>query len=131
VWLDSDGTFPGFFKVHDYMAIALDDAGTRYAPSVGDTSRNALTVSTLEDINSLSVPGVYSSVNGYQLIIGGFVYPPTSVPFNGTIFELTGTAVGLAYRIYDHADILSENAYWQTEDEGLWLDEDGQPIDLE
>jgi len=131
VWIDTDGTFPGYFKVSDYMALALDDAGTRYAPSVGDTTRNALEVSTQLAADFFSVPGVYSDVNGYQLIISGFTYPPPDVLVNGTIFERTGTATGLAYRIHDHADILSGDAYWQTEDEGLWLDEDGQLIDLE
>jgi hypothetical protein len=131
VWLDSDGTFPGFFKVSDYMALSLDDAGTRYSSNVGDTSRNSLAVTDVAAADFQSVPGIYSDVSGYQLVIGGFIYPPTSVLVNGTIFERTGTAVGLAYRILDQADNFSGDAYWQTEDEGLWLDENGQLIDLE
>ena len=131
VWLDTNGTFPGFFKVSDYLAIALVDAGTRYASQAGDTTRNSLAVSNELDADYNTVPGIYSSTNGYQLIIGGMVTPAVTVLVNGTIFERTGTATGLAYRIYDHADILSGGTYWQTEDEGLWLDEDGQLIDLE
>jgi hypothetical protein len=131
VWLDSDGTFPGVFKVHDYMSVVLEDAGTRYASGVGDVSRNSLAVSTLEGADYFSVPGIYSDVSGYQLVIGGLIYPPTNVLVNGTIFERTGTAVGLAYRIFDQGDNFAGDAYWQTEDEGLWLDEDGQLIDLE
>lgn len=131
VWLDTDGTFPGFFKVHDYMALALANSGTRYAFSVGDTSRNSLAVIDEDTARYKSMPGIYSDSNGYQFIIGDFTLAPMTILLNGTIFEKTGTAVGLAYRIYDHADIFLGGTFWSTEDEGVWLDEDGQLIDLE
>jgi hypothetical protein len=131
VWIDATGTFPAYFKVHDYMALALSGTGSRYVSEIGDTSRNALSVISGSDSGTLTVPAIFSSVNGYQFVIGGFSQIPPSILVNGTICDKTGTAAGLAYRISVNADPLAGDAYWQTEDLGLWLTEDGQLIDLE
>jgi hypothetical protein len=66
---------------------------------VGDTRRSALTVA-LPGVPYV-LPGVYASAEGAVVVAEGPL--ADSIISNGTTYDLTGTAYGLAYQVISAA----------------------------
>lgn len=95
VWLDTPGVFPEAFVAGRYSLLARSDSWYRRTAQVGDTRRSALTVAQPGDVYAL--PGVYASAEGRVKVVDGL--PQSTFTQDGTVYNLTGTAYGLAYEI--------------------------------
>jgi hypothetical protein len=95
VWLDTPGQFPAALAAGPYSLLMRPDDWYRRTAQVGDTHRYTLNVA--QNGVSYTLPGVYASVEGNVVVVAGV--PQSTVVENGTAYDLTGTAYGLAYQI--------------------------------
>lgn len=95
VWLDTPGQFPEALAAGRYSLLVRPEDWYRRTAQVGDTHRSALTVPIPGD--SYTLPGVYASDLGSVVVAEGPL--ADSIISNGTTYDLTGTAYGLAYQV--------------------------------
>lgn len=95
VWLDTPGQFPDALATGPYAVLLKPEAWYRRTAQVGDTRRSALNVALPGAYYGL--PGVFASDLGDVVVSDGPL--AASVVSNGTTYDLTGTAYGLAYQV--------------------------------
>jgi hypothetical protein len=125
VWINSDGSFPGFLNAGQYRVLVSGTSSYRRASTLTDTTRGALRVAS--GTNSTHLPNVYVGDGGQLITVdsnGSFVI------YQGGLFERTVVDPGLSYRIIPAEQVFNLDAVWSTDLQQPWLTDGGKAWDL-